>query len=112
MNSESQFWEDLKSGRFVSMVKESAKGKTLTNSTEVYNILKPLFADEDDVEQAYFIFLDNKNRIISIEKLFQGSIASSAIYPREVVKRIIQNRANGILMAHNLCKDLHKLCYV
>ena len=101
MNSETQFWEDLKSGRFVSMVKESAKGKALSNSREVYNILKPLFAEEEDVEQAYFIFMNNKNRIIAIEKLFQGSIASSVIYPREVVKKIIRHRANGVVMGHN-----------
>ena len=44
MNDTSQFWQDLKSGRFASMVKESAKGKRLSNSQEAYNVLKPMVA--------------------------------------------------------------------
>ena len=96
-----QFWEELRSGRFVSMVKESSKGKRLRSSSEAFNVLKPLFADEDDVEKMFFIFMDQKNQIISIENLFKGSIAGSAIYPREILKRIIRVKANGIVMVHN-----------
>ena len=96
-----QFWEELRSGRFVSMVKESSKGKTLRSSFEAFNVLKPLFADEDDVEKMFFIFMNQKNQIILIENLFKGSIAGSAIYPREVIKRIIQLKANALVMVHN-----------
>ena len=96
-----QFWEDLKSGRFVSMVKESSKGKSLSNSMEVYNILKPVFSKEEDVEKVYFIFLDARNKILSIENLFSGTLTSSAIYTREIVKRVIYLKANAFLMAHN-----------
>ena len=96
-----QFWEELRSGRFVSMVKESSKGKTLKSSFEAFNVLKPLFADEDDVEKMFFIFMDQKNQIILIENLFKGSIAGSAIYPREVIKRIIQLKSNALVMVHN-----------
>jgi DNA repair protein RadC len=96
-----QFWEELRSGRFVSMVKESSKGKALASSLEAYNVVKPLFADEDDVEKMFFIFMDQKNRILSIENLFKGSIAGSAIYPREIIKRIIKLKANGLVMVHN-----------
>jgi DNA repair protein RadC len=95
------FWDELKSGKFVSMVKESSRGQELSGSFEVYNVLKPLFAEEDDVEKAYLIFMDQKNRIISIENLFKGTIAKSAIFPREIVKRIIQLKANNFVMAHN-----------
>ncbi len=100
MNKE-KFWEDLKSGKFVSMVNESSKGKSLCSSREAFNILKPLFADEDDVEKMFFVFMDQKNNILSIENLFKGSIASSAVYPREVVKHTIRLKANNIVMAHN-----------
>ena len=101
MKSEKRFWEDLKSGKFVSMVKESSKGKAISSSKEVFNILKPLFAEEDDVEKMFFIFMDQKNRIISIENLFTGSIASSAVYPREVIKRILALKASGLVLGHN-----------
>ena len=82
MNDSLQFWQDLKSGRFVSMVKESAKGRRLSNSQEVYNVLKPMVADKDDVEKVYIIFLDAQNKILAIEKMFSGSITAASIYTR------------------------------
>ena len=96
-----QFWEDLKSGRFASMVKETSKGQSVSNSQEVYNIMKPLFVEHDDVEAIYCIFMDAKNKIICIEKMFSGSISCSPIYPREILKCLIRNKANGLIMAHN-----------
>ena len=96
-----QFWNDLKSGVFVSMVKETAKGEALNNPREVYNTLKPLFAEQDDVECLYGIFLNSKNRILAIEKLFSGSINSSAIYPREVIKQVLKYKAAALVISHN-----------
>ncbi len=101
MNNQSTFWEDLKSGHFVSMVKEKSQGQTLSNSREVYNVMKPLFAENDDVETVYFIFLNAKNRILAIEKLFSGTISASAVYPREVIKRVIELKSSLVIMAHN-----------
>jgi len=83
------------------MVKESSKGQSVSSSQEVYNILKPVFAEEDDVEKVYFIFLDAQNKVIAIENLFSGSIASSSIHPREIVKRLIHLKASAFVMAHN-----------
>ena len=99
--SNDQFWLDIKSGKFASMVKDSAKGRTISNPAEAYNILKPIFAEHDDVEAIYGIFLDAKNHIIAIEKLFSGSIAGAAVYPREIVKRILDLKAAGMLLSHN-----------
>jgi DNA repair protein RadC len=98
---EKSFWETLRSGKFERMVKESSRGEELRSSKEAYNVLKPLFAKESDVEQMYFIFVDVKNRIISIDKLFSGSISSALIYPREIVKSVLKRRAAGVIMAHN-----------
>ena len=81
-----KFWEDLKSGLFASMVRETSKGQTLSNSKEVYHVLKPLVAGHDDVEAVYGIFLTAKNQLLGIEKLFSGSLTGASVYPREVVK--------------------------
>ena len=97
----SRFWEELKSGRFASMVKESSRGQSVSSSQEVYNILKPIFAEEDDIEKVYFIFLDAQNKVLAIENLFSGSITASSIYPREIVKRLIHLKASAFIMAHN-----------
>jgi len=112
MNNPSAFWKNLKSGHFVSMVKEASQGQILSNSREVYNVMKPLFAENDDVESVYCIFLNAKNRILAIEKMFSGTISASAIYPRELVKRILALKSSAIVLTHNLCRALHKLCYV
>jgi DNA repair protein RadC len=63
--------------------------------------MKPLFVENDDVETFFCLFLDGRNRIISIEKMFSGSISSAAIYPREIVKRVIALKACAVVMAHN-----------
>jgi DNA repair protein RadC len=99
--TESTFWKELTSGKFARMVKEESRGKEVSSPQEVYNIVKPLFAERDDVERVYGIFLDTKNKILAIEELFTGSIMSAPIYPRELVKRIISLRASGTILTHN-----------
>jgi DNA repair protein RadC len=101
MNDKAKFWNDLTSGRFATMVKESSKGQSLSNSLQAYHVLKPLFAEEDDVEKVYFIFLDAQNKILGIESLFSGTIQSCFISPREVVKRLIAKKAAAFVMGHN-----------
>jgi len=99
--SEKSFWEDLKSGYFTSMIKESSKGNRISNSQEVYNILKPFYASQDDVEKMYCIFMDAKNKIIKIEKLFSGTISTASVYPREIVKRVLELKSTAIILSHN-----------
>ena len=96
-----QFWDSLKSGEFASMVKESSKGKCLLASKEVYNVMKPIFAQTDDTERMYCIFLNCRNRVIAIEKMFDGTITQMAIYPRELIKRIIKLKSTAVILVHN-----------
>ena len=95
------FWDDLKSGRFASMVKESCKGQSVSNSGEVYNIMKPMLAEIDDIETIYCIFLDAKNKVLGIEKMFSGSLTASAVYTREIAKRLIELKACAFILVHN-----------
>ena len=98
---EKHFWEALKSGAFVSMVKESSRGKSLLDSNSVFNVMKPVFAEEGDVERMYCIFIDEKNRVIAIEKIASGTISSAVIYPRELIKRILAHKAAAAILVHN-----------
>ena len=99
--NEHTFWEDLKSGRFARMVREEARGRELDGPDDVFNIIKPVFAENDDVERLYCIFLDTWNHIIAIEKVSSGTLTNSAVYPREIVKRVIALKAGAVVMAHN-----------
>ncbi|MBU1195231.1 MAG: DNA repair protein RadC [Proteobacteria bacterium] len=96
-----KFWEDLKSGHFTSMIKETSKGNILSNAQEVYNTMKPFFAKHPDVEKMYCIFLDTKNKIIAIEEISSGSISSSPVYPRELLKAVLKKQASAVVLVHN-----------
>jgi DNA repair protein RadC len=47
------------------------------------------------------LFLDNQNRPLAFEELFQGTINSAVVYPREVVKRALHHNAAAVILAHN-----------
>lgn len=96
-----EFWSDLKSGRFADMVSETVKRKGLANSQEAYNMFKPLFFKEPDVEKMYIAFLTAKNKITKLECVASGSLTSAAVFPREIIKKVIKHRAAAIIIAHN-----------
>ena len=47
------------------------------------------------------VFLNNRNQILSTEILFEGTLTSSAVYPREIIKRIVELNAAAIIISHN-----------
>ncbi len=47
------------------------------------------------------LFLDNRNRIISYEELFQGTIDGASVHPRQVVRRALYHNAAALIFAHN-----------
>jgi len=98
---ETKFWEQLKSGHFAQMVRENTKGREISSPVEAYNIVKPLFSENDDVETMYCIFLDGQNHILAIEKMFSGSLSSASIYPRELIKRVLDLKSAAVLVTHN-----------
>ena len=83
------------------MVKESSRGQKLAHATEVYNIMKPILGENNSVESLYGIFLDTGNQIIAIEKLSSGTLNSSPVYSREIVKRMLKLAAGALILVHN-----------
>lgn len=47
------------------------------------------------------VFLDASHHIIAVEELFKGTLNSSAVYPREVIKRALDCSAAAMVFAHN-----------
>ena len=47
------------------------------------------------------MFLDAQLRLITLETLFQGSLTSTTVHPREVVKRALALGAASVILAHN-----------
>jgi DNA repair protein RadC len=47
------------------------------------------------------LFLDAQLKLIVMETLFQGSLTSTTVHPREVVKRALALGAAAVVLAHN-----------
>lgn len=47
------------------------------------------------------LMLDNQHQLIAVEELFRGTIDGAAVYPREVVKSVLQHNAAALILAHN-----------
>ena len=47
------------------------------------------------------LFLDSKHRIIKWTEMFFGTIDSTVVYPREVVKEALRVNAASVILAHN-----------
>ncbi len=63
--------------------------------------MKPLFADQDDVESFWVIFLNAKNKLLGMEKMFTGTLTSASVYPREIVKKVLEYKSPAIILIHN-----------
>ncbi len=47
------------------------------------------------------LFLDARNRVISFDEMFHGTIDGASVHPREVVRRALERNAAGLIVAHN-----------
>jgi DNA repair protein RadC len=47
------------------------------------------------------LMLDTHHRLIAFEPLFIGTLTEAAIYPREVIKQVLQHNAAAVILAHN-----------
>ncbi|MBC3946732.1 DNA repair protein RadC [Erwinia persicina] len=47
------------------------------------------------------LLLDNQNRLLAHEMLFFGTINSTEVHPREVVKSALRHNAAAVIIAHN-----------
>lgn len=53
------------------------------------------------VEKFYTIYLTTRHEIISIEESFSGTIDSASVYPREILRAVIEKNAAAVIFAHN-----------
>jgi DNA repair protein RadC len=52
-------------------------------------------------EQFKVIFMDAKNRVLEERTLFEGTVDSSAVYPREVIRDALRYEASSLICVHN-----------
>ncbi|MFB0516353.1 MAG: DNA repair protein RadC [Candidatus Neomarinimicrobiota bacterium] len=52
-------------------------------------------------EQFLIILLNGRNQLIDLVTLFEGSLTTSAVYPREVIKLVLERDAAAVIFVHN-----------
>lgn len=72
----------------------------LTNPSLVRGYLQAQLATEER-EVFALILLDSQHGVLGFEKLFYGTIDSANVYPREVIKTVLNANAAAVIIAHN-----------
>jgi len=72
----------------------------VNNSKELFDYLNHSIRDKSR-ECFHVVFLDAKNKVITTRMLFQGTLTSSSVYPREVVLAALNHKAAALIFAHN-----------
>jgi len=76
------------------------KTDPLTNSTALFEYLYHAMSGSDR-ESFRVLFLDAKNRVLSTDTPFYGTLTASPVYPREVVRAALDQGAAAVIFAHN-----------
>lgn len=92
--------EDVLYWAKVIVTQRFSRSNYLSSPDATREYLKIIFSQEQR-EQFIIIFLDNQNGVLSSNILFQGTIDSAAVYPREVVKAVLEKNAAAVILAHN-----------
>lgn len=80
--------------------KHSLVGTAIKSPQDTTEYLKGALAGLES-ERFCAIFLDNRLRVLAFECLFKGTVDSTSVYPREVVKRALEHNAAALILSHN-----------
>jgi DNA repair protein RadC len=78
----------------------NGNNKSFRCSEEVANYYIPLLKDLKK-EQFRVLLLDIKNKVIKEVLISQGSLTSSIVHPREVIKPAVKESAASVIFIHN-----------
>jgi DNA repair protein RadC len=70
------------------------------NSKQLFDFLSHRIG-AGDRESFMVVYLNAKNLVMGTEVLFEGTLTASSVYPREVVRSGLEQRAAALIFAHN-----------
>lgn len=73
---------------------------TLSSSSDTRAFLRMRLAGLPH-EEFHVVWLDNRRRVIAVEKLFTGTIDGASVHPREVVRAALAHNASAAILQHN-----------
>lgn len=82
------------------MAETLRRDSILESPLQVRRYLKAILRQEQH-EVFGCLFLDSKNRVLTFETLFHGTINAAYVHPRQVVKRAMVHNAASVILCHN-----------
>ncbi len=76
-------------------------GEHINGARAAADHLRAFFADAAKREKFSVLYLNGQHQVLSSEVLFEGSLMTSAVYPREVITRVIDLGAAAVIFGHN-----------
>lgn len=76
-------------------------GEHISGARQAADHFRGYFSDAAKKEKFVIAYLNGQHEVISTEVLFEGSLTSSAVFPREVVTGVIELGSAAVLIAHN-----------
>jgi len=82
-------------------VKESIQDfkKTISSQQEAIKYFRTIAGINK--EEVFILYLDAKNAAIDFEKISEGTLTQSLLYPREIIKRVLELGALSVIVCHN-----------
>jgi DNA repair protein RadC len=77
-----------------------ARGTPLTEPRQVFAYLQTLLQRHEQ-EVFALLLLDTRHRVIAFKILFHGTLEAASIYPREVLKLVLEHNAAAVILVHN-----------
>ena len=76
-------------------------GDLVHSSEEAAKHFTAMFSSDPSRECFAVMYLNGKNALILVEILFKGTLTASAVYPREIIKKALENHTAAIICSHN-----------
>lgn len=81
---------------------EKYAGNKIISPEEADNYLRPLFADQIDVVEMFFVvFLDNQKNVIGHYHVSTGGRFATYVDTSIIYKTAVETLANSVILAHN-----------
>lgn len=55
----------------------------------------------EQTEQFWVALVDNKNRLVHWQRVSQGTVDQTPVYPREILRLVLKHQASGLILVHN-----------
>ncbi|ACS78713.1 RadC family protein [Maridesulfovibrio salexigens] len=83
------------------IAEEPMNGKEAISSPDV--VYKAAMARIGNLskEEFWIALVNNRNKVICWERLSEGTVDKTAVYPREVVALALRHNASGVILTHN-----------